>query len=165
MKEKRVEKYSERFDNDKSEIGNPDTWGKRVIEEPKPIHEQIIDSCGGEERFKEITGLKPRQEIKFEDLFNSEKKNNIKNFIMEKQVQKLPKWFDGEVYDEGSIVTNPYSGESIELNNLELSMYDFIKGSEFVLSSVPSDNLSDLFYKGLDWFKENNIKAYITLLD
>jgi len=106
-----------------------------------------------------------RKEIKFEDLFNSEKKNNIKNFIMEKQVQKLPKWFDGEVYNEGSKVTNPYSGESIELNNLELSMYDFIKGSEFMLNSVPSDHLSDLFYKGLDWFKENNIKAYITLLD
>jgi hypothetical protein len=31
----RLEKYSERFDNGKSEIGNPDTWGKRVIEEPK----------------------------------------------------------------------------------------------------------------------------------
>jgi hypothetical protein len=29
----RLEKYSERFDNDKSEIGNPDTWGKRIIEE------------------------------------------------------------------------------------------------------------------------------------
>jgi hypothetical protein len=31
----RLEKYSERFDNDKSEIGNPETWGKRVVEEPK----------------------------------------------------------------------------------------------------------------------------------
>jgi hypothetical protein len=44
-------------------------------------------------------------------------------------------------------------------------MYDFVKGSEFVLNSVPSDSLANLFYKGLDWFKENNIKAYITLLD
>jgi hypothetical protein len=79
--------------------------------------------------------------------------------------QELPDWFDGEIYKEGSIVTNPYSGESFELNNLELSMYDFVKGSEFVLNSVPSDSLADLFYKGLDWFKENNIKAYITLLD
>ena len=31
----RLEKYSERFDNDKSEIGNPDTWGKRVAEQFK----------------------------------------------------------------------------------------------------------------------------------
>jgi len=29
----RLEKYSERFDNDKSEIGNPDTWGKRIKQE------------------------------------------------------------------------------------------------------------------------------------
>ena len=31
----RLEKYSERFDNDKSPIGNPDTWGKRIVEEHK----------------------------------------------------------------------------------------------------------------------------------
>jgi hypothetical protein len=31
----RLEKYSERFDNDESAIGNPETWGKRIIEEPK----------------------------------------------------------------------------------------------------------------------------------
>jgi hypothetical protein len=29
----KLEKYSERFDNDKSAIGNPDTWGKRIVEE------------------------------------------------------------------------------------------------------------------------------------
>lgn len=28
----RLEKYSERFDNDKSPIGNSDTWGKRLVE-------------------------------------------------------------------------------------------------------------------------------------
>jgi len=35
----RLEKYSERFDNDKSEIGNSDTWGKRAVEEPKQTDE------------------------------------------------------------------------------------------------------------------------------
>jgi hypothetical protein len=30
---KRLEKYSERFDNDKSPIGNPETWGKRLVDE------------------------------------------------------------------------------------------------------------------------------------
>ena len=30
--------------------------------EPKPIHEQIIDAVGGEDRFREIAGLKPKQE-------------------------------------------------------------------------------------------------------
>ena len=24
---------------------------------------------------------------------------------------KLPKWFDGQVYDAGDVVTNPFSGE------------------------------------------------------
>ena len=35
MKQKpkqRLEKYSERFDNDESPIGNPETWGKRIVE-------------------------------------------------------------------------------------------------------------------------------------
>jgi hypothetical protein len=35
MKTQRLEKYSERFDNDKSPIGNTETWGKRLVEEPK----------------------------------------------------------------------------------------------------------------------------------
>jgi hypothetical protein len=32
----RLEKYSERFNNDKSPIGNPDTWGKRLVEDKNP---------------------------------------------------------------------------------------------------------------------------------
>ncbi len=44
MKQKpkqRLEKYSERFDNDESAIGNPETWGKRVLTE-----EDKCPSCG-----------------------------------------------------------------------------------------------------------------------
>jgi hypothetical protein len=40
-------------------------WKHKIIipkEEPKPIHEQIIDAVGGEDRFREIAGLKPKQE-------------------------------------------------------------------------------------------------------
>jgi hypothetical protein len=33
IKNQRLEKYSERFDNDKSAIGNPETWGKRMVDE------------------------------------------------------------------------------------------------------------------------------------
>ena len=36
--------------------------------------------------------------------------------------QKVPKWFEGEVYDEGSVVQNRFSGEEYELNALELSI-------------------------------------------
>jgi hypothetical protein len=59
----RLEKYSERFDNDKSSIGNPNTWGQRIIEEPK-------------------------QEIKLEDIFNDDKKEKLKKFISEHKKKK-----------------------------------------------------------------------------
>jgi hypothetical protein len=39
MKTQRLEKYSERFDNDKSAIGNPDTWGKRMVDEEETVEE------------------------------------------------------------------------------------------------------------------------------
>ena len=84
------------------------------------------------------------------------------------KVQVLPDWFDGEVYMEGANVINPYSGESCYLNNVELSMYDFIKGVEMILSSNQDDynkRLSALFYQGLWWFKDNSPKSYMILLD
>ena len=46
---------------------------------------------------------------------------------------KLPSWFRGELYKEGRTVQNRFSGEEYELNNVELSMYDFIIGSTLVL--------------------------------
>ena len=42
--------------------------------------------------------------------------------------KQLPDWFDGQIYDEGETVTNPFSGEEYTLNNIELSMYDFYNG-------------------------------------
>ena len=47
--------------------------------------------------------------------------------------QELPKWFNGQVYPHGETVTNPFSGETCYLNNLELSMYDFIIGANHLL--------------------------------
>ena len=38
----RLEKYSERFDNDKSPIGNPETWGKRLVEDNNPYIEPFL---------------------------------------------------------------------------------------------------------------------------
>ena len=80
--------------------------------------------------------------------------------------QKLPDWFDGELYKEGSEVTNPYSGESIELNNVELSMYDFVMGAAFVIEmgSRNQKTIKEL-QDGLYWFRKNNAKAYMILLD
>ena len=66
--------------------------------------------------------------------------------------QKLPKWFT----------------EEIELNNVELSMYDFIMGATTIYEmqgfNVDVLMLKDL-RKGLDWFRKNNSEAYMVLLD
>jgi ribosomal protein S6 len=42
--QKTLEKYSERFDNDKSPIGNPETWGKRVLTEEDIFNQRDIDA-------------------------------------------------------------------------------------------------------------------------
>ena len=88
-------------------------------------------------------------------------------FNIEKTKQKLPKWFNGELYAEGSVVKNPYSGEEFELTAEELSMYDFIKGAEIVMSfggHIDNKILKE-FQLGLDWFRKTNAKAYMILLD
>ena len=33
--------------------------------------------------------------------------------------KQLPKWFNGELYDEGAKVTNRFGGDSCYLNNVE----------------------------------------------
>ena len=87
---------------------------------------------------------------------------------MTKAEQKVPKWFKGEVYDEGIIVVNRFSGEEYELNALELSIYDMVMGasmiSEMGMSGSSNEIVKDL-RKGLDWFRSNNPEAYMALLD
>ena len=85
-----------------------------------------------------------------------------------KEKQPIPKWFNGEIYDKGAVVINPYSGDEYELNNIELSMYDFIMGATMVYETkwfnADSRVVKDL-RKGLDWFKQHNARAYMVLLD
>jgi hypothetical protein len=82
--------------------------------------------------------------------------------------QKLPKWFDGEVYEIGDEVRNPFSGDTCLLTAEELSMYDLIKGAEMVLqmaTTMDNDACYDIIEKGCEWFRGVNPKAYMTLLD
>ena len=81
--------------------------------------------------------------------------------------KQLPKWFNGEVYDKGAEVTNRFGGDSCYLNNIELSMYDFVIGSTIVLEMAGGYNHTDVteLRKGLDWFRMNNAEAYMALLD
>ena len=80
---------------------------------------------------------------------------------------ELPKWFNGELYDKGDTVTNPYSGQSYELTAEELSMYDFIIGASNLMEMGLLNNnkvLTDM-RRGLSWFRKNNPEAYYVLLD
>ena len=81
--------------------------------------------------------------------------------------QQLPKWFKGELYDEGATVRNRFSGEEYKLNNVELSMYDFVIGSTLVMEMAGGYKHTDVeeLRKGLDWFRQNNSEAYMVLLD
>ena len=63
-----------------------------------------------------------------------------------------------QIYDNGAIVKNPYSGETARLNALELSIYDTIKGCE---QFEDYENVR----LGLDWFMKFNANAYMILLD
>ena len=81
--------------------------------------------------------------------------------------QQLPKWFKGELYEEGAEVTNRIGGDSCYLNNVELSMYDFVMGSSIMMEmsgGYKHTNVNEL-RKGLDWFRKNNPTAYMILLD
>ena len=87
-----------------------------------------------------------------------------------KTKQQLPSWFHGELYKEGDTVRNRFSGEEYELNNVELSMYDFIIGSTIamdigIFNTEDRTQAVDELHKGLDWFKKHNVKAYMVLLD
>ena len=87
--------------------------------------------------------------------------------------QKVPKWFQGEIYDEGSVVQNRFSGEECKLNALELSIYDMIMGAQMFIEMRYNGDMLDPrtvgiqkdMRKGLDWFMRNNAAAYMTLLD
>ena len=80
---------------------------------------------------------------------------------------KLPSWFNGELYEEGGTVRNRFSGEEYKLNNVELSMYDFVMGATITMEMgiFNSDHHIQELRKGLDWFRMNNAEAYMVLLD
>ena len=83
-----------------------------------------------------------------------------------KTKSKLPLWFNGELYEKGGTVKNRFSGEEYELNNVELSMYDFVIGSSTMYEmGMHHDSMITDLRKGLDWFRKHNAEAYMVLLD
>ncbi len=87
---------------------------------------------------------------------------------MKTKEQTVPKWFKGMIYSSGEEVQNPFSGECYTLNALELSIYDFIMGSQRVFEMAPksvTEKQVNDFQKALNWFRKNNVEAYMVLLD
>ena len=87
---------------------------------------------------------------------------------MKTKKQEIPKWFKGMIYDKGEEVQNPFSGECYTLNGIELSMYNFIMGSQYIMEVAPktvTKKQIDEFHKALNWFRKNNVEAYMVLLD
>ena len=85
-----------------------------------------------------------------------------------KTKQKLPKWFNGALYSQGETVANQFTGEEVELTNVELSLYDFIMGCSMLFergSSRVNDDMIKDFDRALTWFRVNNPQAYMVLLD
>lgn len=88
---------------------------------------------------------------------------------------KLPNWFtentNNIVYSTGDMVTNPFSGQSYELEAEELSMYDYIIGLQLYIDRKGGPLNPETFTyqkhlrKGLDWFRNANPEAYMVLLD
>ena len=88
----------------------------------------------------------------------------------ETNTQKLPKWFDGKHYSNGEMVTNPFSKDTYYLNGTELSMYDFIMGCNSIFEeddifNPTNPKLIRDFNRARDWFRKNNSKAYMILID
>ena len=81
--------------------------------------------------------------------------------------QPVPKWFNGEIYKKGGVVRNRFSGEEIELNNVELSMYDFVMGAVVMMEMgmLNTPHHVQQVRKGTDWFRKHNADAYMVLLD
>ncbi len=83
--------------------------------------------------------------------------------------EMLPSWFEGEVYELGDEVRNPFTGETVLLDAAELSMYEVIKGAEIaMIMNLPVfdiDECIDIIQQGKDWFLLKNPNAYMILLD
>ena len=63
-----------------------------------------------------------------------------------------------DVGTEPEHISNPFTGATILLTPEEVAVHDLIKGSEMLRDY-------ETVAAGCDWFRENNSKAYMVLLD
>ena len=75
--------------------------------------------------------------------------------------------FDCVVLEHPEFLTNPFSGEKIEVQPDAVAVYDCIKGAELLAQGI-DDGGHPLWVKvreGLDWFRKHYAKEYMVLLD
>ena len=96
-------------------------------------------------------------------------KTNIKSIRLDKDHSPI---YYGTMETQTEIRKNRFSGESIQLTKEEANKYDAIINNEW--AATQEDNLrqdvgiSELWNavrRDLDWFRKNNAKAYMVLLD
>lgn len=64
-----------------------------------------------------------------------------------------------QVFDKENVdVKNPFSGETFNLTPEEVAVYDYLKGCELIGDY-------EGLRRGIDWFMDNNVEAYMALLD
>ena len=76
---------------------------------------------------------------------------------MEDNRIKPPRWFDGEIYKEGTSYINT-NGDFVELDALGSSMYDLIKGYDFL-------KYTDKSKRAHRWFRDNYPEQYKKLFE
>ena len=101
--------------------------------------------------------------VKREDLYKSWGYN---------ETEKLPYGTHMWLAPEKEFRQNPYSGVKVELNPVELAIYDRLMGSYHEHIELGNEGylkearkLYQDFNKGKNWFIENNIRAYMDLID
>ena len=118
----------------------------------KKIYIEDTSSYWLEEAIQELNDMIDEEELEEEANWRNDLIENINTGTIG------PDWFEGDIYEEGGEVTNPTTGVTVELNNVQLSIYDSIIGTQFVLEIEPNtlnDNNLKHYFKSLIWFKEN----------
>ena len=78
----------------------------------------------------------------------------------------LPESYEGiEIYEQGGGVTNEFTGQSMYLEPVELSVYDYMMGVYYMHTQTGNMDMYQEFLEGKNWFIENNPEAYYTLID
>lgn len=124
--------------------------------------EEMKNDAIYEEERERRAGITDQIEVKREDLYKS----------WGYDIKKLPFGAHMWLEPEKNTRQNPYSGVIVEMNPVELAIYDHTMQSyhEHIELGTMGDykearKLYKDFNKGKNWFIENNIRAYMDLID